>query len=190
MASFRVAEPAVTGRTSAPSSFMRKTLGDWRSTSTDAHEDDAGNVEQRAGRGGGHAMLAGAGLGDDARLAHALGQQHLAQHVVDLVRAGVVQLVALEVDLGAAQLLGQALGEIERAGPAGIVLQQIVEFVLERRIGLGRVVGLLQLEDQRHQRFGDIAAAENAEMAALVGAGAETVGKCGSHGLSNREGRA
>jgi hypothetical protein len=58
----------------------------------------------------------GAGLGDDAGLAHAAGQQDLAQHVVDLVRAGVVQLVALEVDLRPAKMLGQALGEIERRG--------------------------------------------------------------------------
>ena len=121
-------------------------------------------------------MLPGAGFGDDTRLAHALGHQNLAQHVVDLVAAGVIQLVALEVDLGAPQLLGQALGEIERTGPAGIVLEQIVELVLERRIGLGVIVGLFQIEDQRHQRFGDVAAAEDAEMPALVGAGAKTVG--------------
>jgi hypothetical protein len=61
-------------------------------------------------------VLAGAGLGDDALLAHALGEQDLAEAIVDLVRAGVVQLVALEVDLGAAEMLGQALGEIEREG--------------------------------------------------------------------------
>ena len=61
------------------------------------------------------AVLAGAGLGDDPGLAHAPGEQDLAQAVVDLVRAGVVQLVALEVDLGAAEMLGQPLGEIERA---------------------------------------------------------------------------
>jgi hypothetical protein len=41
-------------------------------------------------------MLAGAGFGDDAGLAHALGEQDLADAVVDLVRAGVVQLFALE----------------------------------------------------------------------------------------------
>jgi hypothetical protein len=54
-------------------------------------------------RRGGDAVLAGAGLGDDALLAHAPGQQDLAEHVVDLVRAGVVELVALEIDLGAAE---------------------------------------------------------------------------------------
>ena len=76
-------------------------------------------------------MLAGAGLRDDARLAHAAGEQDLAEAIVDLVRAGVVELVALEVDLCAAapagrgrhfaQMLGQPLGEIERARPAGVV---------------------------------------------------------------------
>ena len=88
-----------------------------------AHVDDALEAEAGADRGGGDAVLAGAGLGDDALLAHAPGQQDLAEHVVDLVRAGVVQVFALEVDLGAAAMLGEALGEIERAGPADIMLQ-------------------------------------------------------------------
>ena len=105
-------------------------------------------------------MLAGAGLGDDAGLAHAPGQQDLAEAVVDLVAAGVVELVALEVDLGAAEMLGQPLGEIERARPAGVVGAEVVELRLERGIGLGVLVGLLELEDQRHQRFGDEAPAE------------------------------
>ena len=81
-----------------------------------AHIDDAGQVEERAGRGGGDAVLAGAGLGDDAALAHAPRQQDLAEHVVDLVRAGVVELLALEVDLGAAEMAGQPLGEIKGLG--------------------------------------------------------------------------
>ena len=69
-----------------------------------AHEDLARHVELGAHGGHRHAVLAGAGLGDDARLAHALGQQDLAEAVVDLVAAGVVELVALEVDLGAAEV--------------------------------------------------------------------------------------
>ena len=68
-----------------------------------AHVDDAFEAEARAGGGGRDAMLAGAGLGDDARLAHAAGEQDLAEHVVDLVRAGVVQLLALEIDFRAAR---------------------------------------------------------------------------------------
>ena len=44
-----------------------------------AHVDGALEAEQRAGGGGGDAVLAGAGLGDDAGLAHALGEQRLAR---------------------------------------------------------------------------------------------------------------
>ena len=76
-----------------------------------AHVDDALEAEQRADRGGGDAMLSGAGLGDDAMLAHALDQQRLSEAVVDLVRAGVKQVFALEINLCAAQFFGQALGE-------------------------------------------------------------------------------
>lgn len=66
-----------------------------------AHVDGAVEAEEGAGGGGGHTVLAGAGLGDDPGLAHALGQQGLAEHVVDLVRAGVVEVLALEEDPGA-----------------------------------------------------------------------------------------
>ena len=97
-----------------------------------AHVDDAFQAEARAGRGGRDAVLARAGLGDDALLAHAAGEQDLAEHVVDLVRAGVVELLALEIDLGAAEVFGEPLGEIERARAADIVLEQMVELGLER----------------------------------------------------------
>ena len=126
-------------------------------------------------------MLAGAGLGDDAPLAHLAGEQDLAHAVVDLVRAGVVELVALEIELGAAEMSGQPLGEVERARPAGIMLQVVVELALEGGIAPRRVIGALDLEDQRHQRLGDEAPAEPAEMAAVVGAGA--VGVQGGHGF-------
>ena len=91
----------------------------------------------------------------------------------------MVELVALEIDLGAAEMLGQPLGEIERARPPDIVGEQIVELGLEGRIGLGVGIGLLQVEDQRHQRLGDEAPAIEAEMAALVGAGAVAVRRIG-----------
>ena len=66
-----------------------------------------------------------------------------------------------------------------------------VHLRLEGRVGLGVGVGLLQFEDERHQRLGDEAAAIDAEMAALVGAGAEGIrllldGHAGSSRLSAR----
>ena len=73
-----------------------------------AHVDDALQAEQGARRRGGDAVLAGTGLGDHPGLAHALGEQRLTQHVVDLVRAGVVEVLALEQDRGPTGVLGRA----------------------------------------------------------------------------------
>ena len=66
-------------------------------------------------------MLPGAGFRDDARFAHALRQHDLPQHGIDLMRAGMVQLITLEIDLRPAELLRQAFGEPKRAWPAHIM---------------------------------------------------------------------
>ena len=80
-------------------------------------------------------MLAGAGLGDDPGLAHVAGEQRLAEHVVDLVRAGVVEVLALEQDPGAAGVLGEALRLGQRAGPPGVVLLQVAQLGQEGLVG-------------------------------------------------------
>ncbi len=140
-----------------------------------AHVDGTGQAEEGGNGRGRNAMLAGARLGDDAALLHAPGHQDLAHAIVDLVRAGVVQLVALQIDLRPAQMLGQAPGEIERARPADIMLEVIVELLLEFRIGLAGVIGLFDLQDQRHQGFGDETPAEEAKAPLLVRPTAETI---------------
>ena len=63
-----------------------------------AHEHDARQAEQRARGRRRDAVLAGAGLGDHPRLAEPPGQQRLAERVVDLVGAGVGEVLALEVE--------------------------------------------------------------------------------------------
>ena len=80
-----------------------------------AHVDHAFQSEFRTDRRGRHPMLPRTRLGDDARLAHAARKNDLAQHVVDLVRARVVQLVALEIDFRAAKALRHPFGEVKRA---------------------------------------------------------------------------
>ena len=112
----------------------------------------------------GHAVLAGAGLGDHPLLAHALGQQGLAEHVVDLVRAGVVQVLPLEQQ-GAAELVGQARGLVEPRRAAGVVAQQAVELGAERRVGPRVAERLVELGAGQHERLGDVAPAELAEAA-------------------------
>jgi len=142
------------------------------------HIDDAGQAEARTDRGGRNAMLPGARLRDNARLAHAHRKQDLAEAVIDLVRAGMVQLFALEENLRAAiaalflrllaEILREALGVVERARTAHIVALQLVDFGLECRIVLCLPVGLVEIQHERHQRFGDEASAENTETASLV----------------------
>src|SRR5690606_39455918 len=78
-----------------------------------AHIDETGIAETGGYGGRGHAMLAGTGFGDDARLAHALCQQDLPQAIVDLVRARMIQVLSLEIDPGAADMPGEAFREIE-----------------------------------------------------------------------------
>ncbi len=119
-----------------------------------AHIDDAFEAEARAERRGGDAVHAGAGLGDDALLAHAPRQQNLAEHVVHFMRAGVIELLALEIDFCAASrkaggrlsaMFGQPLGEIKRRRPADVMRQIAVHLGLELRIGLGLGVSFFQV---------------------------------------------
>ena len=60
-----------------------------------AHVDHARQAEERADRRRRHAMRAGPGFGDDPRPAHAPGEQDLAHDIVELVRAGMIELFAL-----------------------------------------------------------------------------------------------
>ena len=136
-----------------------------------AHVDDAFAAEARRHRGRGDAVLARAGLGDDALLAHAPREQNLAERVVDLVRAGVEQVLALEIDFRAAEFLGQAFGEVERRGPSGEVLQQRGEFRLERGVAAGAFVFVGEVAQRSHERLGHEHAAVGAEVAVGVGEG-------------------
>src|SRR5918999_1854625 len=127
-----------------------------------AHADDALEPEQRARRRRRHAVLAGAGLGDDPRLAHALGQQRLAERVVDLVRAGVEQVLALEVDRVSGGLR-EPLGVVERGRAAGEVSEEGGELGAEPLVGARLDPGGLKFGQGRHQRLGDVLAAVGAE---------------------------
>ena len=129
-----------------------------------AHVDLALHPEQCRRRGRGDAVLAGAGLGDESRLAHPPGEQRLAEDVVDLVRPGVVEVLPLEQQAQpelAAEVV--ALGEDRR--PAGVVAQHGVELPAEPGVGPRLAERRLQLLARRHERLGDEPAAELAEAA-------------------------
>ena len=116
----------------------------------------------------GPSVLPGARLGDDARLAHAFRQQRLADAVIDFVRAGVVEVLALEIDASAAGLARQPLGEVQRRRPADVMPQMTLELFLKDRVLPCLLVVLGELPESKHQRLGDVASAVGAEAALAV----------------------
>ena len=167
-ASFRVRLPLSTECTSAPSSFMRNTLSSWRATSTapmytvHSRPISAAAVARR------HAVLAGAGVGDDALLAHPFGEQRLADHVVDLVRPGVVEVLALE-DQPDAELLAEvvALGHDRRT--PGVLRVHPGELGAELGVGPGVVERGFEFLACGHEGLGHEPSTELAEAAGGVG---------------------
>ena len=116
-------------------------------------------------------MLARAGFRDDPLLAHPPRQQRLAERIVDLVRAGVQQVFALQINLRAAAMPRQPLREIKFGRPAGELLQVMPQLLLKRRIFARHLVRGAEFLQRRHQRLGHEHAAVAAEMAARIGQG-------------------
>ena len=98
-----------------------------------------------------------------------LREQRLADAVVDLVRTGVIEVLALQPDLRAAHLFRPALRVIDRRRAPDVVRELVLELGDEAGIVTVARVLLLELVERADQRLGDEHAAVRAEMAALVG---------------------
>ena len=86
-------------------------------------------------------------------------QQRLTEHVVDLMCAGVVQILAFEVDLRTAEVVCHVLRKVQARRTACVVVQQLGQLCVEYRVVLIVVIGFFQLDDSVHQRFRHILAA-------------------------------
>jgi len=113
-------------------------------------------------------MLAGARLGDHPVLAHAPGEERLAEGVVDLVGAGVAEVLAFEVNIGPAIMAGQACRIVKQGFPSGVFLKVTAEFRLEIRIILRFCVKILQFIQCGHDGFRYETAAKSAESAIFI----------------------
>jgi hypothetical protein len=129
-----------------------------------AHVDDAVEPEACADRRRGDAVLAGTGLRDDALLAEAAGNQRLPERVVDLVRAGVAEVFALQVH---GLRLGQSFGAVERSGAADVVALEPCKLEGEAGVVLDLVPAALELVERRNEGLGDVAASVRAEVAGV-----------------------
>ena len=127
-----------------------------------AHVDDALEAEARAHGRRRDAVLARAGLRDDAVLAEPPREHRLAERVVELVRAGVEEVLPLEVDPLAGR---EALRERERRRPAGVRREQRVELRAEAVVLLRGAPAGVELVERGDQRLRDVAPAVLAEVA-------------------------
>src|SRR5208282_2456062 len=114
-------------------------------------------------------MLSRAGLCRDARLVHAYRQQRLSKGVVHLVRAGVAEVLALQINFRAAKPRRQILAQVKRRRASHEFPRALLELVAEFWIAACLLVGALELEQRRHQGFRNVLSAELAEMAAAIG---------------------
>ena len=80
------------------------------------HVDVALQSEVGSGSRERDTVLTRAGLGDQLFLAHIFGQQTFAHAVVELVGAGVVEILALEINLRPAQQIGEILAVVDGSG--------------------------------------------------------------------------
>ena len=114
-------------------------------------------------------MLACTCFGNHARLTHTLRKHGLTNGVVDLVRAGVVEVFALQIDLRTAHFTAHARGVVNGGGASDKVGEFALELSHESGIVLVFGVGLFQLFNGVRQGFADKAATKLAKVAAGVG---------------------
>ena len=84
------------------------------------------------------------------------------------MRAGVVQILALQPNFRAAGFFREAFGEIERRGATDVIGEFRAELRPKSGVASGGLPGILQLQHGLHQRFGDKLPAKTAKIAARV----------------------
>src|SRR5439155_1416846 len=95
--------------------------------------------------------------------------ERLAEHVVDLVRARVAEVLPFEVDPRATAVLREPPREVERRGAARVVGEELGEPPPPGRVAPRRPVRALELEERGHERLRDEAPPEAPEAAVTVG---------------------
>lgn len=126
------------------------------------HVHCALHAELGANGGGSNTVLTGTSLGNNLGLAEPLSQKELANGIVNLVAAGVVEVLALQPDVGTTSVLSQAAGQVQ-LGLAAHVVVVGSELLPESRVVLDLVETFFELREAVHQALGDVLATEIAK---------------------------
>src|SRR5580704_3021831 len=148
------------------------------------HVDDALEPQGGTRRRRRDSMLTRPGLGDDPALAHAQREQHLADGVVQLVRAGVEQVLPLQPDLRT----GAGIAEPASVGHRSRTARELCEPALEvrREVRIGECAGHLGLEllERRDEGFRHIGTPIAVEAAARCCAHRGSTASCADAALA------
>ena len=125
-------------------------------------------TEQSHGGRCANAVLPGARLGYDTFFVHAFRKQTLTQGVIDLVRARMRQVLALKIDLRAAEPFAQAPRVADRRWPSSVGALQIGKLLVKRWICNRSSVSRLQLVKRWNDRLRHEAPAEFTKISALI----------------------
>lgn len=82
-----------------------------------------------------------------------------------MVGSGVIEVLPLEVDFRAAQVLGHFFRIVQPGGPPGILVEQLRQFPVKLRVVFIVLVGLFQFDDRIHQGLGDVLSSVDSEAA-------------------------
>ncbi len=113
-------------------------------------------------------MLTRAGLGHDPALSQPSGDQRLPERVVDLVRAGMGEVLALEPDARSPRVLGQAFREVHGRRASDEVAREERALPVEVGVGERLVHRGLEFVERRHHGLRYEPPAEFAEPTQLV----------------------
>ena len=113
-------------------------------------------------------MLPRTSLGDESCLPGFLGEQRLADAVVDLVRTPVQEVLALEEHVRTVAFR-EGLGVVQRCRPPRVVFEDRAELVLELVGGGDRIERVGEFGERFFHDFGNVPTAEALELPRLPG---------------------
>jgi hypothetical protein len=77
----------------------------------------------------------------------------------------VEQIFTLEIDFGASQAPGEALGEKQRCGAASVAREELVEAAMKTAVSFRFLILALEFLESGHENLGGVAAPVDAETA-------------------------
>mmetsp|Transcript_11920 Transcript_11920/g.22798 ORF Transcript_11920/g.22798 Transcript_11920/m.22798 type:complete len:366 (+) Transcript_11920:367-1464(+) len=132
-----------------------------------SHVHGAIQTELGTNSGGSDTVLSGTGFGNDTRLTNTLGQQGLSNRVVNLVSAGVGQVLALQPNGGTTGQFRQTVGLVQRGGSADKVTTVFSQFCQKVGIVLDFIVLLFNFFESHRKCFGNVLSAVFTKLAHL-----------------------